>query len=133
MLRLEKEATPATAATVAVPESAPPPGFVPIATVTLPVKPVVGLPSRSRAVTRTAGVIGDPATVLVGCVVNASRVVLPGFAVAVKLTGDPASPATVAVAVWAPGVLPSARVAWAWPVAPVTEEGVIVPPPPVTA
>src|SRR5579885_233212 len=33
MLRFGKEATPLAAATVAVPESVPPPGFVPIATV----------------------------------------------------------------------------------------------------
>ena len=44
--RVLKVATPFTAATVAVPASAPLPGLVPIATVTLAVLDVTALPSR---------------------------------------------------------------------------------------
>src|SRR5207247_10614509 len=57
MLKLEKVATPDTAATLAVPASVPPPGFVPLAPGTVPVNPVTVLPKASWAVTRTAGVI----------------------------------------------------------------------------
>ncbi len=64
MLRLEKVATPPTAATVAAPDSVPPFGLAPIETVTSPVKPGVGFPSPSRAVTCTAGAIAAPAVLL---------------------------------------------------------------------
>src|SRR5438094_9396871 len=74
MLSVEKVATPATAATVAVPERAPPAGFVPIATVTAPLKPGTGFPPASNAVSRTAGAIAAPAVVLPGCTVKTSRV-----------------------------------------------------------
>ena len=74
MLRLANVATPFTACAVVVPESVPPAGFVPIATVTLPAKLVTGLPNTSSAVTCTAGVIGDPAVVVPGCTVKTSRV-----------------------------------------------------------
>src|SRR5438034_3382565 len=57
MLRVENVATPATAATVAVPDKVPSPGLVPSAAVTLPLNPVAVLPSASRAVTCTAGAI----------------------------------------------------------------------------
>src|SRR5437870_12446009 len=73
----ENVATPLTAATVAVPDSVPPPGFVPIATVTFPVNPVAVFPCPSWAVTWTAGVIAAPAVVLLGCPVNTSCVALP--------------------------------------------------------
>src|SRR5439155_1120198 len=66
MLNPEKVATPATAATVLVPDKVPVPGFVPIATVIFPVNPVAVLPLPSWAVTSTAGVIAAPAAVLVG-------------------------------------------------------------------
>src|SRR5437773_11161920 len=65
MLSPEKVATPATAATVFVPDRVPVPGFVPIATVMLPVNPVAVFPWPSWAVTWTAGVIAAPATALV--------------------------------------------------------------------
>src|SRR5690348_18336301 len=70
MLKFENEATPATAATLVVPASAPPPGFVPIATVTVPVNPVAVFPCASCAVTCTAGVIAAPAVVVLGCTEN---------------------------------------------------------------
>src|SRR5712691_1572674 len=57
MLSDAKVATPATAATDAVPPSVPPPGLLPIARVTLPANPVATLPNVSHAVTSTAGVM----------------------------------------------------------------------------
>ena len=74
MLRPGKLATPLTAAWVSVPDSVPggEPPFVPIATVTLPVKLVAMFPWLSRAVTCGAGLIVCPATVCVGCTVKFS-------------------------------------------------------------
>src|SRR5258705_203612 len=70
MLNVENVATPFTAFTPVVPESVPPVGFDPIATVIKPVYPVTVLPDPSRAVTRTDGIVW-PAWVDCGCVVNA--------------------------------------------------------------
>ena len=47
-------ATPATAGSAAAPARVPPPGLLPIATVTVPVNPAAVLPNWSRAVTTTA-------------------------------------------------------------------------------
>src|SRR5438128_4625926 len=77
-LKPGKEATPPTAATVAVPASVPPPGLAPSATVTLPVNAVAVLPCGSCAVTWTAGVIAAAAVVVVGCTVNTSWLAGPG-------------------------------------------------------
>src|SRR5436190_841275 len=77
MLRPENVATPATAATVFVPDKVPVLGFVPIATVIFPVNPVAVLPRASWAVTWSAGVIAAPATVFVGCTENTSCVAVP--------------------------------------------------------
>src|SRR5437773_11637052 len=66
MLRLEKVASPPTAATVVVPERVPPAGFVPIATVTLPVKPGTLLLMASSAATSTGGATCAPAVAVVG-------------------------------------------------------------------
>src|SRR5712691_11690028 len=77
MLRVENVATPATAATEAVPDRVPPLGLAPIAAVTLPVNPVAVLPWASRAVTCTAGGIVAPAVVLVGCTLNTSWLAVP--------------------------------------------------------
>src|SRR6266480_6113616 len=57
MLAAENVATPATAATGPPPDSVPPPALVPMASVTVPVKPVAVLLLASSAVTCTAGVI----------------------------------------------------------------------------
>src|SRR5438105_13514506 len=78
MLSPGNVATPATAATVVVPERVPLPGFAPSATVTLPVKPVAVFPCPSSAVTCTAGVMDAPAAVFVGGTENASCVADPG-------------------------------------------------------
>src|SRR5256884_5237210 len=61
-LKWKKVATPLTAATGVVPLRIAPPGFVPSATVTLPVKPGTRFPSTSSARTFTAGVIRRFAT-----------------------------------------------------------------------
>src|SRR5439155_26371190 len=98
MLSPGNVATPATAATVAVPESVPVPGFAPSATVTLPVKPVAVFPCPSSAVTCTAGVMDAPAAVLLGCVVNASCVAVPGATVNAALV-TPHTPAALAASV----------------------------------
>src|SRR5438128_11554511 len=83
-LRPGKVATPATAACVGTPPSVAPLWFAPSATVMLPVNCVAVLPAASRAVTRTAGVIGAPAAVAFGCTVNASC-----FAGPVVMSNDP--------------------------------------------
>src|SRR5438552_2635055 len=56
-------------------------------------------------------------------------VALPGAPAAVKRTGVPVRRGTVAVAPCAPAMVPRTRVAVARPVAPVTDEGLIEPPP----
>ena len=99
MDRLEKVAIPAVAATVRVPESAPPAGFVPIATVTVPVNPVAVLPKASRAVTCTAGVIAVPAVVATGCTVKTSCAALAGVMLNAVLAAAPV-PLAVALSVY---------------------------------
>src|SRR5262245_37668545 len=78
MERLEKVATPFTATTVVVPDSVPPPGLVPIATVMLADELVTVLLNASCTVTCTAGVMATPAISLVGWTVNASLVAAAG-------------------------------------------------------
>src|SRR5204862_363827 len=90
MLNPENLATPAEAATVAVPASVPPPGFVPIATVTFPVNPVAVFPCASCAVTCTAGVIAAPAAVVLGCTENTSSVAAPAVMLNAALVALPA-------------------------------------------
>ncbi len=77
MLSVANVATPATAARDAVPESVPPPGLVPMATVTLPVKVGSLFPKASCAVACTAGVIVTPAVALLGGTVNTRCVAAP--------------------------------------------------------
>src|SRR2546426_12204514 len=88
MLSPEKLATPATAATVLVPDRVPVLGFVPIATVTFPVNPVAVLPFPSWAVIWTAGVIVAPATVFVGSTLKTNAAAEPR----VGLEGGPRGP-----------------------------------------
>src|SRR5437773_844057 len=97
MLSPEKVATPATAATVLVPDKVPVPGFVPIATVMFPVNPVAVLPFPSWAVIWTAGVMIAPATVLVGSTLKTSAVAVAGVMLNAVLV---VLPAPVAVRVW---------------------------------
>src|SRR5437868_6482722 len=72
MERLENVATPDDAATVAVPDSVPPPGLAPIASAMLAVELVTVLPRASCTATCTAGEMLNPAVVLVGWAVKAS-------------------------------------------------------------
>src|SRR5512140_588389 len=72
MERLENVATPATAATVVVPDNVPPPGLAPIATVTFAVELVTVFPNASCTATCTAGLMALPAVALVGCTMNAT-------------------------------------------------------------
>src|SRR3954466_10433184 len=78
MDRLEKVATPLTAATAVVPDSVPPPGLVPMATVMLAVELVTVLPNASCTVTCTAGLIATPAVAVVGWTVKATLAAAAG-------------------------------------------------------
>src|SRR2546425_2278849 len=78
MIRSANVATPLAAATVTLPDSVPPTGLLPIATVTLPLNPVAMLPWASSAATRTAGAIALPAVAGPGSTVNASWTAGPG-------------------------------------------------------
>src|SRR5256884_3916037 len=74
------------------------------ARVTLPVRRGRGFPAASSALTWTAGLIAAPATVLDGCTVKASWVVVPGMmSNAVLVTG--AKPLALAVSVYPVPVL----------------------------
>ena len=99
MLNLEKVATPATAATVVVPEMVPPAWFVPIATVTVPVKVGTRLPLTSSAVTSTGGAMCAPAAAALGCIENTSCVAAPGVMSKGSLV-TPVRPAAVADSVY---------------------------------
>src|SRR5439155_1668651 len=90
VLRPGKGATPATAATVLVPDKVPMPGFVPIATVMFPVNPVAVLPLPSWAVTSTAGVIAVPAVVVLGCTLNTNCAAEPAVMLNAALVVLPA-------------------------------------------
>src|SRR5512140_1124920 len=79
MDRSENVATPPSADTVVVPDSVPPPGLVPMATVMLAVELVTVLPKGSCTVTRTAGERFTPAVALLGGTVKASADAAPGL------------------------------------------------------
>src|SRR5262245_40776460 len=79
MERLENVATPLDAATVVVPDSVPPPGLVPIATVMLAVELVTVFPNASCTATCTAGEMLTPAVALLGCTVKATRFAAAGL------------------------------------------------------
>src|SRR5688572_25196600 len=98
MHSLEHAATPLTADTVVVPDSVPPPGLVPIATVMLAVELVTVLPNASCTATCTAGEMATPAVASVGWTMKASRFAAAGLI----LNADdvaPVSPADAAVSV----------------------------------
>src|SRR2546430_10721004 len=99
MLSPVNVATPLTALDDVVPERVPPPGLVPMATVTLPPNAVAVFPWASCAVTCTAGVIAAPAMVVLGGTVNASCVAAPGVTLKAALVW--VSPAAPAVKVYA--------------------------------
>ena len=97
-LKPAKDATPPTAATVAVPASTPLPGLAPSATVTLPVNAVAVLPCGSCAVTWTAGVMTAAAVVAVGSTVKTSWLAVPGVTLNAVLLAV-VSPVAAAVSV----------------------------------
>src|SRR2546425_11102523 len=99
MLSPANVATPLTAFSDVVPERVPPPGLVPMATVTLPPNAVAVFPSASSAVTCTAGAIAAPAVVVLGGAVTASCVAAPGVTLKAALVW--VSPAAPAVKVYA--------------------------------
>src|SRR5437667_11072399 len=72
MDRLENVVSPVPAGTVMVPESVPPPGLAPMATVMLAVELVTVLPNASCTATCTAGLITAPAAAFAGCTAKAS-------------------------------------------------------------
>ena len=98
MVSPEKLAIPVTAVWVAVPDSVPPPGLLPMARVTLAANPVAVLPKLSRAVTRIAGVIAAPAGVVLGWPVKTSRFAAAGEIVNELLVAVRVEPLSVALA-----------------------------------
>src|ERR1039458_9552009 len=72
MLMPENVATPFTALTDTAPPRVPLFGLAPIASVTMLVANVCGLPPASSMVTATAGEMADPAAELDGCTVKTS-------------------------------------------------------------
>src|SRR3954468_20983127 len=92
MERLEKVATPADAAAVVVPESVPPPGLVPMATVMLAAELVTVLLNASCTVTCTAGAMATPATVLAGWTLKASLAAAAGLMVNAELDAPVSAP-----------------------------------------
>src|SRR5207253_10752353 len=87
-LRLVRVTTPPTAAIVVVPPGVRAPPFLPTRRSSDLVNVGTRLPAGSSALSWTAGLIAPPATVLVGCWVNASRVAVPGvISNAVLVTG----------------------------------------------
>src|SRR6185295_203669 len=109
METVENAATPFTAATVVLPESAPPPGLVPMATVMLAVELVTVLLNASCTVTCTAGAIDAPAVELAGCTVKANLVAAAGLMVNAELEA-PVSAPDAAVRVYPAPVLSMERV-----------------------
>jgi hypothetical protein len=81
MLKFENVATPLEAVSIAVPDSDPDAGFVPIPTVIDAEDPVTVFPCASCTVTCTAGEIDEPATVSDGCTLNANFVAAPAVTV----------------------------------------------------
>src|SRR6185295_6322513 len=90
MERFENVATPDDADTVAVPDSVPPPGLFPMATVMLAEELGTRFPNASCTVTCTAGEIATPAVALVGCTVKASLDAAAGL----MLNADDVAPAS---------------------------------------
>src|SRR2546427_210566 len=98
MLRFENVATPFTAATLVVPERVPPPGLVPIATVTVPVKAVVECSGAPRELAWSAGEMVAAVVVFDGCPVKASPLAAAGVMLKLALVA-PVRPLAAAVSV----------------------------------
>src|SRR5580704_2279311 len=90
MLRPLKLATPLAAVTVLVPLKVPEPGLVPMDKVTVSVLSVVTtLPLESSMATLGAGVMEDPATVVVGWVKKTNWLGKPGVMLKALLVAAP--------------------------------------------
>src|SRR5438034_50358 len=100
MLNVENVATPFTAVTLVVPDSVPPPGFAPSATVINQIGRATCSPGASIAVTPTAGNV-SPACVVCGCVVKATWVAGGGGGVVMLKVAlvAPVSPLALAASV----------------------------------
>jgi hypothetical protein len=103
-------AIPPTAATVNVPPSVDPPGFAAIVSVMLPTNDGASALPASRACTTIDGETLAPATVFAGCTVNLTCVAALLVPVALIVSGEPASPALVALIDCGPTVAPSVHV-----------------------
>src|SRR2546425_284398 len=99
MLRLEKVATPLTAATVAVPDSVPLAGLLPIASAMLAVEPATVFPAASCTVTLTAGLMEAPAATREGCTLKANFAAAPLATTLKVVLVAPVSPLAVAASV----------------------------------
>src|SRR3989454_376915 len=98
MLRLEKVATPLTAATVVVPEFFNDTASAEISTLSLLDALPILLPWASWTATCTAGVIAAPAAVLLGCTVKTSFAAAPALMLNALLVA-PVRPVADAVSV----------------------------------
>src|SRR5437868_2636137 len=98
MERLENVATPLDAATVVVPDSAPPPGFVTGGAARRADELVTVLLKASCTVTCTAGETATPATAFAGCTAKASLEAAAGLMLKPAEVA-PVSPAEAAVSV----------------------------------
>ncbi len=125
MLRFENVATPATALTGFVPESTASGVPVPdvMLTVTAPANAVAVLPKASRAVTTTAGMIGEFIFVVDGCTVNANTAAAPGVTVTLAVCVI-VVPFAVAVTVFAAATV-ELKVPVIWPLAFVVPTGCV--------
>src|SRR5512132_2315101 len=92
MDRLGNVATPPIADTVVVPDSVPPPGLVPMATVMLAVELVTVLLKTSCTATCTAGELLTPAGAFDGCTVKASLAAAAGLTLNVTLLAPVSAP-----------------------------------------
>src|SRR5437868_785745 len=130
MERVENVAMPATAASVVVPDSVPPPGLFPMATVMLAAELVTVLLNASCTVTCTAGAMATPATAFVGWTVKASLEAAAGVMLKAAEVA-PVREAEVALSVYPVPVLSMDRLGKM--AAPLTAATVVVPdsvPPP---
>ncbi len=98
MLRLLNVATPAMAATLAVPDSVPAPGLFPMAIRTVSTAVRITFPSASRSETSIAGAMATPATTVLGGTSNTSCVGVDGITSKVALVAD-VRPVAVATSV----------------------------------
>ena len=121
-------------ATVAEPITLPPAGPEDSAAVTAAPACATGLPPASRSCTCGCCAKATPLwAVAEGWRVMVSWPAAPTIAVALKVSGEPVSPAALATVLCAPAEAPSVRRTAARPSAPVTTDGALTVPPPFAA